>query len=160
MAIVFVAAVALGAAGFWYLSRPVAPKPPPPLTGDARAYVRNLTLSDVQMQANESYLSQQVVEITGKVGNTGNRVLRTVEINCVFYDPYGQVVLRERVSIVSQENGKPRPRRDQALPPGLRRYPRILESSHAATGHRRHRLLIVGQAAVPAALVGRRWGLH
>ncbi len=105
MAIVFVAAVALGAAGFWYLSRPVAPKPPPPLTGDARAYVRNLTLSDVQMQANETYLSQQVVEITGKVGNTGNRVLRTVEINCVFYDPYGQVVLRERVSIVTRKMG-------------------------------------------------------
>ena len=105
MAIVIVAAVAVGLAGFWYLNRPVTPKAPPPLTGDARAYVRNLALSGVGMQANESYLSQQVVEITGQLGNRGNRVLRTVEINCVFYDPYGQVVLRERVPIISAKMG-------------------------------------------------------
>jgi hypothetical protein len=105
MAIVIVAAVAVGLAGFWYLNRPVTPKAPPPLTGDARAYVRNLALNGVGMQANESYLSQQVVEITGQLGNRGNRVLRTVEINCVFYDPYGQVVLRERVPIISAKMG-------------------------------------------------------
>ena len=105
MAIVIVAAVAVGLAGFWYLNRPVTPKAPPPLTGDARAYVRNLALSGVGMQANESYLSQQVVEITGQLGNRGNRVLRTGEINCVFYDPYGQVVLRERVPIISAKMG-------------------------------------------------------
>jgi hypothetical protein len=105
MAIVIVAAVAVGLAGFWYLSRRVTPKAPPPLTGDARAYVRNLALSGVGMQANESYLSQQVVEITGQLGNRGNRVLRTVEINCVFYDPYGQVVLRERVPIIGAKMG-------------------------------------------------------
>jgi hypothetical protein len=46
-----------------------------------------------------------VVEITGEVGNKGDRVLRTVEINCVFYDPYGQVVLRQRVPIVSAKMG-------------------------------------------------------
>src|ERR1035441_9120412 len=105
MAIVIFAAVAIGLAGFWYLNRPVVPKEPPPLTGDARAYIRNLALSGVDMQANETYLSQQLVEITGNVGNKGNRVLRTVEINCVFYDPYGQVVLRERVPIVSKKMG-------------------------------------------------------
>jgi hypothetical protein len=105
MAIVIVAAVAIGLAGFWYLNRPVAPKAPPPLTGDARAYVHNLALSGVGMQANESYLSQQVVEITGQLGNRGDRVLRTVELNCVFYDPYGQVVLRERVPIISAKMG-------------------------------------------------------
>jgi hypothetical protein len=105
MAIVLIAAAAIGGAGFWYLSRPVTPKPPPPLTGDARAYVHNLALSDVDMKANETYLSQQVVEITGKLGNNGNRVLRNVEINCVFYDPYGEVILRERVPIVTKKMG-------------------------------------------------------
>jgi len=105
MAMVLAAALAIGGIGVWYLSRPVAPKAPPPLTGDARAYVRNLALSEVEMHAAESYLSQQVVEITGKLGNRGNRVLRTVEVNCVFYDPYGQVVLRERVSIVTRKMG-------------------------------------------------------
>ena len=37
--------------------------------------------------------------------NTGGRALRTVEINCVFYDPYGQIVLRKRVAIVSKKMG-------------------------------------------------------
>jgi hypothetical protein len=105
MAIVIFAAVAIGLAGFWYLNRPITPQTPPPLTGDAKAYVRNLALSGVDMQANTTYLSQQLVEITGQVGNKGNRVLRTVEINCVFYDPYGQVVLRERVPIVTRKMG-------------------------------------------------------
>jgi hypothetical protein len=107
--IVVVIALAAVAGGlfFWFLereSRKPAP-PPPPLTGDAKAYVSNLRLYDVEMQAHESYLKQAVVEITGKIGNDGDRVLRLVEINCIFYDHYGQVVLRERVPIVSQRMG-------------------------------------------------------
>jgi hypothetical protein len=31
--------------------------------------------------------------------------LVSVELNCVFYDPYGQVVLRERVPIVRSRQG-------------------------------------------------------
>jgi hypothetical protein len=58
------------------------------------------------MTAHESYLKQSVVEITGNIQNTGDRVLEVVEINCVFYDPYGQVVLRERVPIVSRKMGR------------------------------------------------------
>jgi hypothetical protein len=99
--------VILGAGFFFYLDRlshrPLAP--PPPLTGDAKAYVRSLRLLDVDMQKHESYLKQAVVEITGKLGNNGDRMLNVVEINCVFYDPYGQVVLRERVPIVSRKIG-------------------------------------------------------
>ena len=99
--------VVVGAALFVYLDRASrrSPPPPPPLTGDAKAYVRNLQLMGVEMQKHESYLKQAVVEITGKIGNNGNRILHVVEINCVFYDPYGQVVLRERVPIVSQKIG-------------------------------------------------------
>ena len=78
---------------------------PPPLTGDAKAYVRNLKLQDVEMNAHESYLKQKLVEITGKIGNNGNRVLKIVAINCVFYDAYGQVVLRQRVPIVTAKMG-------------------------------------------------------
>jgi hypothetical protein len=96
-----------GVAGFWYLdhaSKKPSP-PPPPLTGPAKAYVKNLKLSDVNMKANESYMQQAVVEITGKIENSGDRVLDLVEINCVFYDAYGQMVLRERVPIVSKKMG-------------------------------------------------------
>jgi hypothetical protein len=57
------------------------------------------------MGAHESYLKQSVVEITGNIENKGDRKLALVEITCVFYDAYGQVVLRERVPIVSQKIG-------------------------------------------------------
>jgi hypothetical protein len=100
-------AVILGLAGFLILEHQSHKRPPPGpvLTGEAKTYVRYLQLSDVAMDAHESYLKQSVVQITGKIGNTGNRVLKTVEINCVFYDAYGQVVLRERVPIVGRRTG-------------------------------------------------------
>ena len=106
-ALVVALAVILGAGFFLYLDRSAhrPPPPPAPLTAEAKAYVRNLQLMDVDMQKHESYMKQAVVEITGRIGNNGGRNLRVVEINCVFYDPYGQLVLRERVPIVSQKIG-------------------------------------------------------
>ena len=76
-----------------------------PLTPEAKAYVKNLKLSDVEIKANKSYLNQMVVEINGKIGNAGDRALGTVEIYCIFYDSYGQMVLRSRVPIVSPRMG-------------------------------------------------------
>jgi hypothetical protein len=80
-----------------------------PLTPEAKAYVKNLQLSDVEIKANKSYLNQMVVEIDGKIGNAGDRPLHTVEIYCVFYDSYGQLVLRSRVPIVSPRMGGLKP---------------------------------------------------
>lgn len=100
----------LGVGGLLYLNYKAKQPTPdlPPLTGDARAYVAggHLPISEVQMAAHESYLKQQVVEITGKIGNTGNRVIDIAEIYCVFYDSYGQVILRKRLPIVSEKMGK------------------------------------------------------
>ena len=107
MAVVIGLVLVLGLGGFLILER-AAKKPPPappPLTGDARAYARNLKLTNVEMKAHESYLKQSVVEIVGNIQNVGDRMVKTVEINCVFYDSYGQVVLRERVPIVSPKIG-------------------------------------------------------
>ena len=77
----------------------------PVLTAEAKQYVHNLQLSRVEMKAAESYMKQRVVEITGDVANSGPRAVKVVEINCVFYDPYGQLVLRERVAIVGNRTG-------------------------------------------------------
>jgi hypothetical protein len=115
-AIVGAVVVLLGAAGFFYLNHAAnrPPEAPPPLTAEAKAYLPNLafvaadgqTPESPKMEAHESYLKQSVVEITGNLRNKGDRTLDLVEINCVFYDPYGQVVLRERVSIVGKKFGK------------------------------------------------------
>ncbi len=86
-----------------------------PLTPEAKAYVRNLQLSDVSIKANKSYLNQMVVEIDGKIGNGGDRPLDKVEIYCVFYDSYGQMVLRSRVPIVSPKMGGLKPGETKAF---------------------------------------------
>jgi hypothetical protein len=76
-----------------------------PLTPEAKAYTRNLQLSDVEMKASENYFQQTVVEIAGKIANVGDRPLDTVEIYCVFRDGYGQLVLRRRLAIVTHGSG-------------------------------------------------------
>ena len=104
--IVSILVVVIGAAA-WYLllrggGRPVQPNP---LTPEAKAYVRNLGLAEVEMKAKENMLGGTLVEITGKITNKGPQTLRAVELNCIFYDPYGQAVLRERVPIVRFKGG-------------------------------------------------------
>ena len=42
------------------------------------------------MKAHESFSKQMVVEITGKIRNAGDRMLKTVDLNCVFHDPMGR----------------------------------------------------------------------
>ena len=93
---------AWGFLGYWERTHPPAPGV---LTAEAKQYVRSLQLSDVEMKATESYMKQKVVEITGKIANNGSRAINVIEINCVFRDAYGQVVLRERVTVVGRRTG-------------------------------------------------------
>ncbi|MBZ5602374.1 MAG: DUF2393 domain-containing protein [Acidobacteriia bacterium] len=107
---VALAVAAAGAAAVGYLefgkSRPAAAME---LTPEAKQFVRNLQLSDVTMEANQSFANQLVVEIQGKIGNGGDRDLEVVEIYCVFHDSYGQTVLRKRMPIVSAKMGGLKP---------------------------------------------------
>ncbi len=92
---------ALLAAGLiWYVNRPHTAAASAPLSADAKGYVRNLRLSDVSMKATESYVGQTVTEIEGKIANAGSRTVQHVDVYCVFYNSYGEVILRERVPIV------------------------------------------------------------
>jgi hypothetical protein len=95
----------------FYLNRTSSSAQTDPLTPEGKAYVENLRLSDVGMKATESYVGQTIVEIEGKIGNAGPRTLDQVEVYCVFYDAYGQMVLRKRLAIVASSKGG-------ALPPG------------------------------------------
>lgn len=100
--------LALMAVGLWYLTRE-GPAQSRVLTPEAKAYVRNLNLADVGMKATLNAMNQQVVEITGTISNKGDRMLRSVSVNCIFYDAYQQVVLRERVEIVRERQGGLKP---------------------------------------------------
>src|SRR5438270_4973392 len=94
------ATVVLLAGILLYLSRPTSNRPPPPASGEAKAYVSKLSLSDVSMQATENFMKQRVVEIEGIIGNGGGRELRGIDVYCLFYDVSGHEIHRERISIL------------------------------------------------------------
>jgi hypothetical protein len=102
--IIYTAAVLLflGGAGAWFVVRNSASTTSSTtLTSEAKAYVRNLKLGEVSMKATESYVGQTVTEIEGKLTNAGDRAVKRADVYCIFYNAYGEVVIRERVPIVS-----------------------------------------------------------
>jgi hypothetical protein len=106
LAIALIIVLALGGAAYWYFSLPrESAGQAPVLTPEAKAYVRNLKLSSTELKATDSAMAKSLIEIVGNITNNGERKLRLVELNCIFYDPYGQVVLRERVPIVRPKTG-------------------------------------------------------
>jgi hypothetical protein len=110
-AVVLALVLPMGAGVWWYLGRSVNAPVTPALTGEAKTYVRNLKLGKVEMKATVNYAGAAVVEVLGNITNNGGRTMNVVELNCVFYDPYGQVVLRDRVPIVksTMKPGETRP---------------------------------------------------
>ena len=100
--VVILGLAAWGFLGYWERTHPPVHGV---LTAEAKQYVRNLQLSEVEIKATESYMKQKVVEITGMITNNGSRPISLVEINCVFRDAYGQVVLREPMAIVGRRTG-------------------------------------------------------
>jgi hypothetical protein len=102
------AVVLAGGSLWWFFLRgPGGAEGPPALTPEAKAYVKHLALAGVEMKARENFMGSMLMEITGNITNKGDRELNVVELNCVFYDPYGQMVLRERVPIVRRRGGAP-----------------------------------------------------
>lgn len=91
----------IGGVALWYVERPQPSGSLAPMRPEDKAYVHNLQLSDVTMKATESYVKQTVTEIEGKITNTGTRTVKQAELYCVFYNVYGEVVIRERVPIIN-----------------------------------------------------------
>jgi hypothetical protein len=92
--------IAVLGAGLIYLNRPVATAPQNgEASAEAKAYLPNLQLSDVAMQATENFMNQQVVEIEGKIANHGPRKLALIEVYCLFFDVGGKEIHRERLAI-------------------------------------------------------------
>lgn len=102
-AVIIVAAV-LAIAGFlaWLtLSPKPGPPPEPVLTAEARDYLPNLQLSDVQPQTSESYIQKSLFEILGKITNAGSRPVSSIRVKCVFRDYYGKELKRELSTVVN-----------------------------------------------------------
>ena len=137
-AVIVIALVLIAGTGaFLYLNRAAEkpPQPPAALTGDARTYVHNgfLPIKDVDMQAHESYLKQQVVEITGKIQNTGNRVVSRADLLRL----PGLIRPGGAARTGGDRQAEAASRRHAELPPGLRQHSGELEPGHA---HHRDRV--------------------
>lgn len=98
-----------------YLSRPARNLSPSQVSGEAKAYVSKLTLSDVTMQATENFMKQRVVEIEGKIANGGDRELHGIDVYCLFYDVGGREIYRERVPILNRKGAPLRPGENRAF---------------------------------------------
>ncbi len=88
---------------FWWQAR--APEQAPQLTEEAREYLAHLDLGGVEMKAEDSFLEQTVVAIEGKIINNGGKTVSAVEVDCVFRDPYGVEIDRQRAVIVGRKTG-------------------------------------------------------
>ena len=98
----------LGIAVFGYLEwkgRSDLPVEQVVLTDEARAYLTSLDLSDVEMGATDNALGQTLVEITGTIRNIGDRPVRSIRLNCVFFDVYGIELHRVLSTIVRSSQG-------------------------------------------------------
>jgi len=96
----------LGLFGWLTFGPAPAPPPPPKLSAEGRAYLPNLKLDNVHMQAAESYVNSRLVEILGTVTNAGDRTVKLAEVTCIFRDYNGQEVARERALVIG---GRPGP---------------------------------------------------
>jgi hypothetical protein len=101
VAIVTAAVVVLAlVAAAVYLTRPVQKTLDSGASQEAKAYLPNLALSGVNMQASENLMNQKVVEIFGDIANNGPRELKSIDVFCLFYGVDGHEVHRERLRIV------------------------------------------------------------
>ncbi len=105
---VIVAAIAVlvcGGIGAWFLTRPIPVEPDTPASPEAKAYVRNLGLADVEMKAAESFADRRIIEVLGKITNKGERPVKEVALTCIFSDVAGQHVHREKAAVVRVKDG-------------------------------------------------------
>jgi hypothetical protein len=94
------AAVLALLSGVVYLNRPVHKSVERGASEEAKAYLANLALSDVSMQASENFMNQKVVEVLGNISNNGPREVRSIDVFCLFYNVDGQLLHRERLRII------------------------------------------------------------
>lgn len=104
------AALACLFGGIAYMQWWAPPAQPPPeavLTDEARAYLPRLDLSGVEMSATENALGHTLVEIVGRIANLGERPVRSIRLNCVFFDVHGIELHRVPSVIVRSRTGLP-----------------------------------------------------
>jgi hypothetical protein len=76
------------------LSRPIVR---PPLSADARAYLKQIAVADLHMSAAETGLGSNVTYLDARIDNGGTRAVREIDLELTFVDMLNQTVLKRTV---------------------------------------------------------------
>lgn len=99
--VILIAMLVVGLAlGLALLLPKPAPKQDAPLTQEGRAYLASMPLEDIEWTMAESFGGGRLIEMKGKVTNTGARKVKRVEVFVIFRDYANEVCLKERLAIV------------------------------------------------------------
>jgi hypothetical protein len=96
------AAIAALFAG-WVLLRGPAESSGPrePLTGEEKAYLSKIRVTDARMSAAQNYLGDTITFLDARITNQGSKPVRDVEVQLEFVDTFDQVVLRDSTHAVT-----------------------------------------------------------
>lgn len=75
--------------------------PPPVLTGDAKAYLPEIEVTEAKMSAARNFLGDTVTYLDARVTNKGTKLVRRLDLELEFVDTLNQVVLRDAAHPIS-----------------------------------------------------------
>ena len=106
---ILIAAIVIGAALAAILL--LAKQPRPQVQQSLDPYAENLQVGDLKLSVAESFSGASVHYVEGKIANTGGRTANGIQVEALFRDSMGQVVLRDTQSLMLLQ------RRSGDLPP-------------------------------------------
>lgn len=72
---------------------------------EAAQYAGKISFSNFRMSAAENMAGNAVYEITANVTNGGDRTVKLLQVNALFRDSLGQVILQEPATVVNERRG-------------------------------------------------------
>jgi hypothetical protein len=78
-----------------------------PLGPAEQTYAERIHFTDIQMAKATNFLNQEFTYVAGTIANDGVRTIRGLEATFEFHDPFNQVILREKQTLVSPRTTRP-----------------------------------------------------
>lgn len=93
--------VVAAAFGLTACGRTPTSAPKPALTGEEKAYLQQIVVTEAHLSAEQNFLGDTVAYLDAQLTNSGSKLVRRLEIQLEFHDALNQVVLRESSHPVS-----------------------------------------------------------
>lgn len=84
-------------------SRGPAPGSRPPMTPAEQSYLPEIKVTGVKMSEATNYLGATQYYLSGELTNAGSRVVRVLDLQLTFLDPFGNLALRATEEPVSPQ---------------------------------------------------------